>query len=145
MVKIYFACSIRGGREDARTYAQLVEHIKTKATVLSEIFADGALTASGMNKPSQEIWQTDTDWVREADALIAEVTNPSLGVGYEIALAEQLGKPILALFRDTSDRTLSAMIEGTPGVTTHYYQELARAYTGIDQFLDEMKSTEEKI
>lgn len=145
MKKIYFACSIRGGREDAETYAQLVEYVKTKATVLSEIFADGTLTASGMNKPSREIWQIDTDWVREADAVITEVTNPSLGVGYEIPLAEQLGKPVLALFRDTGERKLSAMIEGAPGVNTHYYRELAAACIGIDQFLNEMEPTGEKL
>ena len=40
MKKIYFACSIRGGRKDAEIYAELVAHIKLKATVLSEIFAD---------------------------------------------------------------------------------------------------------
>lgn len=136
MKKIYFACSIRGGRDDAETYAQLVEHIKKSATVLSEIFADGKLTASGMDSPSSEIYAKDIAWVRETDAIIAEVTNPSLGVGYEIAYAEALGKPILALFCDDGTRKLSAMIGGAPGVTNRSYATLEEAYKFIDEFLD---------
>ena len=65
-MKIYFACSIRGGRGDADIYAALVEHIKTKATVLTEIFADGNLTAAGMGKPSRDIWSTDVAWVKQS-------------------------------------------------------------------------------
>lgn len=138
MKKIYFACSIRGGRDDADTYALLVEHIKTKAIVLSEIFADGKLTASGMNLPSSEIWTKDIAWVKQADAIIAEVTNPSLGVGYEIAKAEEWDKPVLALFRDDGTHKLSAMIGGAPGVTNQSYTSLDEAYRAIDEFLKDL-------
>jgi nucleoside 2-deoxyribosyltransferase len=140
MKEIYFACSIRGGRDDAATYAELVNFIKRKAVVLSEIFADGKLTSQGMNKPSEVIWQTDTDWVNQADGLIAEVTNPSLGVGYEIAFAEHLEKPILALYRQKDDGKLSAMIDGAPGVEVVKYRELSDAKEAIDEFLDRLSS-----
>jgi len=43
--------------------------------------------------------------------LFAEVTQPSLGVGYEIALGESLGKRIVCLFKQQSGN-LSAMITG---------------------------------
>lgn len=136
MKKIYFACSIRGGRDDADMYARLVEFIKQRAEVLTEIFADSKLTTSGMQKPSEEIWKIDTDWIKEADAVIAEVTNPSLGVGYEISLAESLNKPVLALFHDDGSRKLSAMIGGAPGVKTVEYVQLSEAERAIDQFLE---------
>jgi len=135
MKKIYFACSIRGGRDDAETYAQLVDYIKTKAQVLSEIFADGKLTAAGMAKPASEIHATDMVWVTQADAIIAEVTNPSLGVGYEIAKAEDMNRPILALFRDDGSRKLSAMIDGSPQTTVHYYTDLESAFAAVDAFI----------
>lgn len=138
MKRIYFACSIRGGRDDASTYAELVEHIKQRVVVLSEIFADDNLTSQGMNKPSADIWQTDTDWIKESDGIIAEVTNPSLGVGYEIAMAEYIGKPILALFQHHDDRKLSAMIDGSPGVEVFKYHALSDAKEAIDQFLGKL-------
>lgn len=138
MRKIYFACSIRGGRDDAEVYARLVEHIKTKAHVLSEIFADGTLTAQGSAGASQDIHAKDLAWVREADGIIAEVTNPSLGVGYEIAKAEEWGKPVLALFRDDGTRRLSAMIDGSPDTQVVYYREIEDAYRAITQFLSNL-------
>jgi 2'-deoxynucleoside 5'-phosphate N-hydrolase len=138
MKEVYFACSIRGGRDDAKTYAELVEYIKQRVVVLSEIFADSKLTSKGMNKPSKDIWKNDTDWIKKADGIIAEVTNPSLGVGYEIAMAENLEKPILALFRRGKNRKLSAMIEGAPGVEVFNYYELSEAKEAIDRFLDKL-------
>lgn len=138
MPEIYFACFIRGGRDDAPAYAELVAHIKERAVVLSEIFADGTLTALGMDKPSRDIWQTDTNWIRQSDGVIAEVTNPSLGVGYEIALAETIGKPVLALFRHSEEKRLSAMIEGAPGVRVCTYRELSVAKAAINDFIDRL-------
>jgi len=137
--EIYFACSIRGGRNDADIYAEIVRYIKSKATVLTEIFADGTLTASGMNKPNEVIWNTDINWVKQSDAVIAEVSNPSLGVGYEIAKAEEWSKPVLALFRTESGRKLSAMIEGSPMTKVVYYTELDEAYVAIDDFVQILK------
>lgn len=135
MREIYFGCSIRGGRDDAEIYRDLINYTKTKATVLSEIFADGTLTPAGSSGPSSEIHARDMDWVRRAHGLIMEVTAPSLGVGYEIGRAEAMGKPILALFRDTGERKLSAMIDGSPKTSVVYYEELSVAHTAISNFI----------
>ncbi len=134
-MKVYFACSIRSGRQDADLYAELVAYIKTRAEVLTEIFADGKLTVEGSSGTSRDIWQTDMEWVKQADVIIAEVTNPSLGVGYEIAKAEEWSKPVLALFRDDGSRRLSAMIDGAPGVEVARYSQLDEAKMAIDGFM----------
>ena len=138
-MKIYFACSIRGGRDDAKAYAELAAHIKLKSNLLTEIFADSKLTPQGMNKPNNQIWQTDMNWVNEADAIIAEVTNPSLGVGYEIAKAEELDKPILALYQPKGDKRLSAMIEGSPKTNVVYYNNIEEAKVAIASFISNYK------
>lgn len=138
MKKIYFACSIRGGRDDAEIYAEIVKSLKTKAELLTEVFADGKLTSMGMNKPSYEIHKTDITWIKEADAVIAEVTNPSLGVGYEIAKAEEWGKPVLCLYRSSPDKKLSAMIEGSPGVHVVEYQTLHELDKPVAKFISSL-------
>lgn len=137
-MKIYFACSIRGGRGDAAIYLELVNHIKTKATLLTEVFADNNLTSDGMNKPSSDIWKNDISWIKEADAIIAEVTNPSLGVGYEIAKSEEWDKPVLALFRFDGTKKLSAMIDGSPKTKTVKYQTISEAKDAIDRFINSL-------
>ena len=42
-----------------------------------------------------QIHDRDMEWIRESDLVVAEVTIPSLGVGYEIGRAIELGKPVL--------------------------------------------------
>ncbi|XP_017164430.1 2'-deoxynucleoside 5'-phosphate N-hydrolase 1-like [Poecilia reticulata] len=45
--------------------------------------------------------------------VVAEVTQPSLGVGYELGRAADMKeKKVLCLFRPSSGRALSAMIRG---------------------------------
>ncbi|XP_078011472.1 5-hydroxymethyl-dUMP N-hydrolase isoform X2 [Phascolarctos cinereus] len=44
--------------------------------------------------------------------VVAEVTQPSLGVGYELGRAVALNKRVLCLFHPQSGRVLSAMIRG---------------------------------
>jgi len=134
-LKVYFACSIRGGRDEAGSYEQIVEYISNSAVVLSEVFADQKLTVEGMNKPNNDIWKTDIDWVREADLLIAEVSQPSLGVGYEIAKAEEMGKPVLCLYRAQEGRKLSAMIDGSPHLKVINYSTILEAKQPIEEFL----------
>ncbi len=121
--KVYFACSIRGGG-DTSHYVAILDAIKsTGAQVLSEIFVHDAIHLGGSPLPETEIYIRDTEMIREADIIIAEVTNPSLGVGYELAYAETLGKPILCLFDSTSGRSLSAMIKGNPYNTVVTYAD----------------------
>lgn len=135
MLSVYFACSIRGGRDDAAWYAEIVTLTKQHATVLTEIFADKTLSAEGMKQPAGEIWSNDMRWIEQADVIIAEVTQASLGVGYEIARAEKLGKPILCLYRPQPDKKLSAMIAGSPHASIFEYTSLAAADHAIQDFL----------
>ena len=46
------------------------------------------------------------------DVLVAEVTHPSLGVGYEIGRAVELGKPVLCLYRPLPRKKLSGLLRG---------------------------------
>ena len=90
-MKIYFAGSIRGGREDAALYQEIIQYLGNFGTVLTEHIGDESLTAGGEHALSdQEIFRRDMDWLISADLIVAEVTSPSLGVGFEIASAVDL-------------------------------------------------------
>ncbi len=112
MTKVYFACSIRGGG-DTSLYQAIVDAIKLAGgDVLSEVFVHDAINYGGSPLPSDEIYKRDVQMIHDSDIMIAEVTNPSLGVGYELAYAEKLGRPILCLFNTNSTNKLSAMVAG---------------------------------
>ena len=138
--KVYFSCSISGGRDHAHVHQDIIAYIKaTGAHVLSELFADSSLAAHIGTTPdlsAQETWQRDVDWLQEADAIIAEVTQPSFGVGYEIAKAEDLGKPILILFFAESGRRLSPMLRGNPKLKLFEYSDIKQSKNIIKDFLN---------
>jgi len=54
------------------------------------------------NLNDAEILERDMQWLSQAHVVVAEVTQPSLGVGFEIARAITLNKPVLCLFRPSS-------------------------------------------
>jgi nucleoside 2-deoxyribosyltransferase len=62
----------------------------------------------------QEVYDRDIRRIVESDAMIAEVSMPSLGVGYEVGYALNVGKPVLCLSR--SGMFISKMITGNPAL-----------------------------
>ena len=137
-MKIYFAASIRGGRKDQNKYNELIQFLSSEVEVLTEHVGDSSLEQTGeQNLSDKQIYQRDLEWLESADAIVAEVTNPSLGVGYELGIAEKLGKPVLCLFDDADhNRTLSAMISGNHKITTFRYTTLDQAKEEIVSFID---------
>lgn len=134
-LKIYFAGSIRGGRDDVRIYAELVGYLAAFGEVLTSHVGDPALDVGGDEGISEEaIFRRDMAWLDEADLVIAEVTTPSLGVGYELGAAEARGKKILCLFRDDGTRTLSAMVAGNLALSLKSYATLSEAKTVLADF-----------
>lgn len=121
-MKIYFAGSIRGGRADWSLYLDIISQLKEYGDVLTEHIGDSQLDALGESAGDQAIHDRDLSWLREAAYLVAEVTTPSLGVGYEIGKATAWGKPTLCLFRPTEGRALSAMIAGCHEVVLREYR-----------------------
>ncbi|MCK5346711.1 MAG: nucleoside 2-deoxyribosyltransferase, partial [Candidatus Heimdallarchaeota archaeon] len=116
-MKIYFAGSIRGGRKDAELYRQIIEYLKTIGTVLTEHIGDANLSSQGEQSKEQYIHDRDLDWITKCDIVVAEVSNPSLGVGYEIRDAISKNKKVLCLYYPQKDKQLSAMIQGSSKVT----------------------------
>ncbi len=134
-MKIYFAGSIRGGRDDAGLYSEMIALLQKYGEVLTEHIGDKQLSIHGEGHAAEYIFQRDVDWVREADVIVAEVTTPSLGVGYEIGLAEQLGKKIVCLYRPQLDRKLSAMILGNSKLTIVEYKEVSELEKKLNELL----------
>lgn len=135
--RIYFAGSIRGGREDAALYFQLIEHLKSYGEVLTEHIGDSDLSDLGDDGPNDKyIHDRDLEWLQSAPVLVAEVTTVSMGVGYEIGRAVESGKKVLCLFRPATGRNLSAMIAGCDQLTLANYNTPEEAKSAIDHFFN---------
>ena len=134
-MKIYFAGSIRGGRQDAALYYGIVQQLKAYGEVFTEHVGNTELGALGQDIGDRKIHDRDLSWLKDSDCLVAEVTTPSLGVGYEIGKATEWGKPVLCLYRPAEGRSLSAMISGSGAVTLKEYQSPTELPEIFERFL----------
>lgn len=133
-LKIYFGGSIKGGRSKVEDYKKIVDYLKTIGTVLDEHVADPNLQSSDESITSTEIYNRDVSWINECDILIAEVTVPSLGVGYEIGYAESLNKRIICLYQN--DESISAMIKGNNSITHISYDDVDELLTKLSTYFN---------
>lgn len=133
---IYFTGSIRGGREHVEWYAEIVKLLKNYGKVLTEHVADVELPERGEDFPVNYIFERDIKWIKECDTLVADVTTPSVGVGYEIARAELLNKPVLCLFYEGSGKRLSGMVEGNKGIKVERYKSVEDIFKALKEFFE---------
>ncbi len=137
-MNIYFACSITGGREFEAVYQSIVRALTEAGHEVptAHLAESGIPEVEAVIHP-REVYARDVAWIRNCDVLIAEVSVPSHGVGYEIGYSLGLGKPVLALYRD--DRRLSKMISGNPdpNLTVKAYQSTENAIEQIREFLSD--------
>ncbi len=139
-MNVYFACSITGGREFEPVYQAIVRALTEDGHLVPTAhLAESGVTALEAAIDPQEVYARDVAWIRLCDVLIAEVSMPSHGVGYEIAFSLGLGKPVLALYQEK--RKLSKMISGNPDphLTVQSYQSPEDATLQIRKFINNYK------
>ncbi|XP_024152869.1 2'-deoxynucleoside 5'-phosphate N-hydrolase 1 [Oryzias melastigma] len=136
-MKIYFCGSIRGGRDDVHVYRRLVHKLQSYGSVLTEHVSNAELSDTGESAALEDrvIHDRDVAWLQESDVIVAEVTQPSLGVGYELGRAVDMKKTVLCLFRPSSGRTLSAMIRGA--VDGERFQVVDYSENELEKVLEE--------
>jgi nucleoside 2-deoxyribosyltransferase len=112
-MNIYFACSITGGREFEHVYQVLTAALLEDGHGIptAHLAASSVMALESVVSPA-DVYARDVDWIRAADALLAEVSVPSHGVGYEVGLALSQGKPVLCLYH--AGRRISKMLSGNP-------------------------------
>ena len=136
-MKIYFSGSIRGGRDDAKLYSQIIDYLQNFGEVLTEHIGDSSLDSMGeSNTNDKNIHDRDMELLLESDLVIAEVTNPSLGVGYEIGRAIEHNKPIICIYRELENKRISAMILGSRDISSFKYDNLESVKSILKNQLD---------
>jgi nucleoside 2-deoxyribosyltransferase len=140
-LKIYFAGSIRGGREFSDTYFKMIRMLQSFGRVFTEHVGDpDNSNRDDKSLSDREIHNRDMDWLMRSDLLVAEVSVPSLGVGYEIGRAIHLKKPVLCLYRKDTATRLSAMISGSNDLDRFEYNDLGEVRSVIERFIMNLSS-----
>lgn len=136
-MNVYFACSITGGREFESVYREIVDALITDGHEIptSHLAGSEVIEKERVISPG-DVYTRDVNWIESCDALIAEVSEPSHGVGYEIAYALAADKPVLCLYQ--SGRKVSKMITGNPhpDLKVEPYPDVAEAIRKARTFLN---------
>lgn len=114
MLTIYFAGAISGGRGDVAHYREIISALQADGhRVLAGAVAAEDVGAGGEALDSCAIFERDVAWLAEADVIVAEVSTPSTGVGYEIATARyRFNIPVICLYRPAYTKRCTAMVAG---------------------------------
>ncbi len=88
----------------------------------------------------EQEYQYMVGMISSSHGLVAEITRASLGVGYEISLAQHHSIPVLCLRRLPPGPVTrgSAMIVGNPWVTLVEYTTLPQAFAAINRFVADL-------
>lgn len=135
-MNIYFACSITGGRAYEPVYQELTRSLLADGhEVPTAHLAESNVIALEKVIDPLQVYDRDVTWIRACDTLIAEVSVPSHGVGYEIGFALEAGKQVLCLAR--AGVAVSKMITGNPhpALQVKYYRETAEGILIMREFL----------
>jgi len=134
-MKIYFAGSILGGRKYEAVYRLIVDYLKDLGhSVLTEhvAYPKRGLKMGG----SKDVFKQDMEWLAKCNLFIAEVSNPSLGVGYEVATALHLQKPVLCLHQEGVEVSNLIIGNTSEGITTRSYRNEEDLKKNIEKFLN---------
>lgn len=137
-MKFYFASSIKGSSSynKAMNDESIISYLMKKGEVLAGYLDNGKYKINYESKfTDKEVHNRDIEWLLNSDAIIAEVSNPSLGVGYEIGRAVEHNIPVLCLFYKVNKK-LSSMIRGCDKVIIKEYYDITEAKNFIDEFIE---------
>lgn len=136
---IYFSGSISGGRGDVATYRRIVSALEACGhRVLAGSVAADEVGDAGDPLPAEAVFERDIGWLEEVaqagGLLVAEVSTPSTGVGYEIAAARyRFAMPVICLYRSSVTKRCSAMVAGDASIRVIDYTEL-----GLERMLERL-------
>ncbi len=120
-MKIYFAFSIRGERRNDSLIKEIFEFLTQRGhKITTEFNIVGSFSEKVLT--DKDIFNRDIEALENSDVLLADVSKPSLGVGYEIAHAICKGIKVIAFAEE--EVNLSAMINGNKKITLIKYKHI---------------------
>ncbi len=103
-MKIYFTASITGKNKYQKNYKTIVSSLESLG---HKVISDHILQSDSDELLAEDAHEREehhkklSKWLNQADIVVAEVSFPSVSVGYEVALGLEKNKPVLALHEES--------------------------------------------
>ena len=134
-MKIYFSGSIYGGRQKLQTYKILVKELQKYGEVLDSEVADSQVIEKE-NDVTDEIFKKLEQKLNQADIIFAELTIPSLGVGYELGYADSHDKKIVGIYDKTAVQKITTMVRGNKRIKVIPYTDIYEIIDNLGNILE---------
>lgn len=135
-MKIYVSGSIYGGTQKIDIYKIMIDELEKYGEVLDKQIADINTIENEKYQKDEEIFEDLERKIMMADIIFAEVTIPSLGVGYELGYADKLGKKIIAIYDEMYTRKVSTMIRGNKRIKLIPYTDINDICKNMNKLLN---------
>ena len=131
-MRIYLAVPLAYNRDQslAVALADALENLGHQITSKWVLYRDPS-----WGLPVEEIAKRDFDGLEASDAILAEISTPSHGVGMEVEFAVMKGKKVICLRRP--DSKVSGLIAGTPSIHVLTYLDREDAVRQVKGILSE--------
>lgn len=136
-MNIYFSGSIYGGRQKLESYKKLVKELAKFGKVLNEEVADDNVLISEESVSDNDVFESLVNRLEQADVVFAEVTVPSLGVGYEIGYADKTNKRIICVYDKTVTSKITTMLRGNNKLKIIPYTDINEIINNLENILKE--------
>ena len=134
-MKIYFSGSIYGGRQKLDSYQTLMKELKKHGEVLNEEVADPKVIEKEEGVADETIFRNLENKLIISDLIFAELTIPSLGVGYELGFADKLNKKIIGIYDKNITPKISTMIRGNKRIKIISYSDLHEIIDNLEAII----------
>lgn len=136
-MKIYFTASIAANRKYMTQYKTIISYLTSqKHSITYEHILNATEESVRLTSKDDRLkfHRQIEGWIKAADFVIAETSFPSVSVGYEVAMALRIAKPVLVLYSEGDPPSL---------LTYHSYDRLhtekytlSNVGTIIDDFIN---------
>ncbi|MBI2222676.1 MAG: nucleoside 2-deoxyribosyltransferase [Acidobacteria bacterium] len=134
-MKIYLACTVRGDRAAVIALRNACALLQSRGhdVLTSHLLRDDVESVEAA-LAERDVYERDIQWLDSCDALVADASGSSFGVGFEVgyvlARAPQTGQRVYLLYDAARAGRVSRMITGNSDAHCSKY-----AYTSPDDLL----------
>ena len=134
-MKIYVSGSMYGGQQKINIYKKLIDKLEEYGEVLTKQIADPDAIKKEVFQKDEDIYKDLENKLENADIIIAEVSVPSIGVGYEIGYASKLNKKIIAIYDKNYIDKVTTMIRGNKKIRIISYEDINEIIDNIEEII----------
>lgn len=96
-MRVHFIASVKNFNHDSDAYSKIIHILKKNGLTLAVDWLSDISKDESIEKDWKSIYSENIDAVTKSDIVVAEVTNKSFLVGFQVSTALQMKKPVLLL------------------------------------------------